>query len=312
MKIITLLLALLIANQSKILAQCDTTNTAFKSIVAKYEKIYKDISPDTTKGPWSKTPEVGWAGDIDIRMVNKKISFDLISVTMKNRKISFNSPQITMRQKKMSFKSVETTMENRTIGYKPEFRCCPPKTKMTPIITKVPVVRTVTKSFSTDIPEFKYQTTGFVIKMPEFKNTRKDISLKLPQVTVITASSYARTQEEEANKLKDKYENLTIEQKKEITDAVISTFECQKNSLTEQRTNVTSEFNNAIIEIDKSIVNVESNGADPTNLVIEDGSRIDLVKLKNDLYGQLDQALKTFDEALKQLIEREKEVVESL
>lgn len=307
-----LLLTFAIANTMTAFSQCDTTNAAFKAIVSKYETIYREIEPDTTKGPWTKNPEIGWAGDIDIKMVNKKISYDLVSVTMKNKKISFNTPQVTMRQKKMSFKIVETIMENKTVGYKPEFKCCPPKTKMTPIITKVPVVRTVTKTFSTDIPEFKYQTTGFITKIPEFKNDRKEIILKLPEVTVITASSYARTQEEEANKLKEKYETLTSEQKKEITNAVISTFECQKNSVIEQRTGVLSEFNNAISEVDKSIENIKSNGADPTNLTSEDGSKINLVQIKNDLLVQLDQALNAFDDALKQLIEKEKEVVESL
>lgn len=294
------------------IAQCDTTNSAFKTIVAKYEQIYRDIEPDTTKGPWTKNPEIGWAGDINIKMVNKTISFDLISVAMKNRKISFNTPQVTMRHKKMSFKFVETTMENKTIGYKPEFRCCPPKTKMTAIITKIPVVRTVTKTFSMDIPEFKYETTGFITKVPEFKSTRKEIVLKLPEVTVITASSYAKAQKEEADKLKDKYETLTGEQKKEITNAVITTFECQKNSISEQRATVSSDFNNALSELDKSIENVKSNGADPTSLLNEDGSKINLVQLKSDLLAQLDQALKTFDDAFAQLIEKEKEVVESM
>lgn len=312
MKTTILLLLIAVANIMTTFAQCDTTNTEFKVIVDKYEKIYKEIEPDTTKGPWTKNPEIGWAGDINIKMINKKISFDLVSVTMKNKEISFNTPQVTMRQKKMSFNIVETTMKNEIIGYKPEFKCCPPKTKMTPIITKIPVVKSVKKTFSTNIPEFKYQTTSFITKIPEFKKDRKEIILKLPEVTVITASSYARAQEKEANKIKDKYETLTTEQKKEITNTVISTFECQKKSITEQRTTVYTEFNNAISEVDKSVENTKSNGADPTNLTTEDGSNINLVQLKSELITQLDQALKTFDEALKQLIEKEKEVVESL
>lgn len=293
-------------------AQCDTTNAVYNSIISKYEQLYKEIEPDTTKGPWSKSPEIGWAGEIDVRMVNKKIIYDLVAVTMRNKKISFNTPQVTMRQKKMSFSFVETTMENQTVGYKPEFKCCPPKTWMSPIITKVPVVRTVTKSFSTDIPEFRYQTTSIITKIPEFKNDRKEIILKLPEVTVITASSYARTQEEKAQKIKEQYETLSNEQKKEITNAIISTFECHKNSIIDKRSSVQHEFTNAISEIDRSIENVKAIGADPSNLTSEDGSKINLIQLRNDLLIQMGDALKAFDDAITQLIEREKQIVENL
>lgn len=297
-----------------LMAQCDTSNTAFNTIISKYEKLYRDIEPDTTKGPWSRNVEVGWAGDIDIRMVNKKIAYDLVSVTMKNKKISFNTPQATMRQKKIIFKSIETTMENKTVGYNPVITCrglrC--KTEMKPIITKVPVTRTVTKTISTDIPEFKYSTTSFTTKIPEFKRDRKEIILKLPEVTVITASSHARTQKEEAEKLKEQYETISVEQKKEMILAVVSTFDCQKNEILMQRAEVSKEFNTAISELDRSIENLKTNGLDPTNVSTEDGSKVNLVQLKSDIILQYEQALNQFDDALKQLLDKEKEVIESM
>lgn len=314
MKKIFLTITALTVNHFVIFAQCDTTNSAFNGIVKKYEQIYREIEPDTTKGPWTKNPEIGWAGDIDIRMVNKNISYDLVSITMKNKKISFNTPQATMKQKKIVFKSVETTMENKTIGYKPEITCnwkgC--KTKMTPIITKVPVARTVTKTISTDIPEFKYTATNIVTKIPEFKKDRKEIILKLPEVTITTASTYARTQKEEADKLKDKYETISNEQQKEMILAVISTFDCQESEILTQRTSVSGEFENAILEIDKSINNLKSNGLDPANLTSDDGSKVNLIQLRQEILLQYEQALTQFDDALKQILEKEKEVIQSM
>jgi hypothetical protein len=310
--LLTFLISLLYCNV--IIAQCDTSNAAFNAIITKYEKLYREIEPDTTKGPWSRNMEVGWAGDIDIRMQNKKIGYDLVSVTMKHKKISFNTPQATMRQKKLVFKSIETTMENKTVGYNPVITCrglsC--KTEMKPIITKVPVVKTVTKTVSTDIPEFKYSATSFTTKVPEFRSDRKEIILKLPEVTVITASSHARAQKEEAEKLKEKYETISVEQKKEMISVVIATFDCQKNEILIQRTEVSNEFNAAISELDKSIENLTANGLDPASLTTDDGTKVNLVQLKNDILLQYQQVLSQFDDALKQLLDKEKEVIESM
>ncbi len=312
MKIKLLLFSTLLLFSMAAYSQCDTTDTRFNELVKRYEAKYREMQPDTTKqdGPWSKTGLLSWAGDIDIRMVDKTISYDLVGVTMKNRKLSFNTPQVTMKEKKMSFTIVETVMETKTVGWKPEFRG--PRVTMKPIKIDVPVVREKKVTMSTKIPEFKYATTSFITKVPEFKKERKSISLKLPQITIVTASSQAKALEHEAEKTQAAFETVSEQQKQEMVNLLTSTFECHKSNLFNQRQSVEAEFAAAISELDNSIRNVETQGLDPHNLKNEDGTTVNLIAVRNEVLAKEAETLKVFDTALEEILKREKEVIESV
>ncbi|SDC25017.1 hypothetical protein [Pedobacter soli] len=292
--------------------QCDTTNASLDAVVAKYEQKYKELAPDTSDkdAPWSNSVLASLNMDIDFSMVDKKLSFDLVSVTMRNKKMSFSVPQTTVKEKKMSFTIYEPGMKRVVIGWKMEFHW--PKMKKVNIYGKIPTMVKKTHTIITKIPTFTYASTGFVTKIPEFKRDRKEIIMKLPKIVIKKISAKAETLRDEAEKLEKKYNNLGLEAKKEMADEVVTTFDCQRNSLTSSRDSVQREFTSALTELDNSIKQMKSNGADPSKVVGEDGVEIDMVKMKEDLSQELANALASFDEALKQLLASEEEILNSL
>lgn len=290
--------------------ECDTTNAAFETIVKKYEQKYQEMAPDTSQGPWSNSLLASLNLDIDFSMVDKKLSFDLVSVTMRNRRMSFNTPQMTMQNKKIRFTIYEPGMEKCVIGYKPEVKGL--EIKMTKIYGKCPGMVKKEKTIVTKIPAFTYATTGFTTKIPEFKRDKKEIIMKLPKVVVTKVSAKAETLRDDAEKLEKEYNKLSIGAKEEMSAEIVKTFTCQRNALAASRDTVQTAFNAAIAEVDASIKSIKDNGADPAKVVDENGTTVDLLQTRNELLNDLSTALASFDEAIAQLVTSEKEALEAL
>jgi gas vesicle protein len=292
--------------------QCDTTNANFDAVVKKYEQKYKEMAPDTSQkdAPWSNSVLASLNLDIDFSMVEKKLSFDLVSVTMKNKKMSFSVPKTTVKEKKMSFTIYEPGMKKVVIGWKLEFSGL--NVKKVPIYGKIPTMVKKTQTVITKIPTFSYSSTGFVTKVPEFKRDRKELIIKLPKVVVTKVSAKAEALRDDAEKLEKKYENLGGEAKKEMAAEVVTTFDCQRNSIASNRDSVQKEFTLALAELDDSIKQMKSAGADPSKVIGEDGIEVNMLKMKDDLSQELTKALASFDEALTQLLTSEEEILNNL
>lgn len=328
--VIALTLALVLNAQST-WSQCEGNQQELDAIKLKYESRFKDVEKrakeieDDAPDP-DNVAETTVQVDFDITMQEQHFILDLVSITMKDRKIAFDLPQIIMEPKSIKFDEVYTKMVLKKTGQYPEIHCKDTwiygpfgsKTKGAPkcktvwkdILTDVPEVHTRAVEIKTDIPQFKMATTEFITAIPEFKMERQDIVMNLPSITVKNVKAETKRMEEETEELQNYSQDLVGEQKKEFAKAISGNFQCQRENLLFKRNELTNSFTNSIKEIDSNIEQLKTSGFDPSNLKSSDGKTVNLLDLKKQLSEKEKEVLKSLDEAIAELNEKEKQTIE--
>lgn len=267
--------------------EIDAINAKYDAEYKKLQKQGEQIEKDAPKGAEN-------AANVDVDFSKwHTVAFDVPEFRMKLQKISFDIPEVAMKTRRIVWDNPEPGMKRIKIGEKPEFKCCPPKAKMTPMYMDVPEMRMVRKTISLDIPEFKMNRVDIKVDIPEVTKMRR-ISFRIPEIKVRKTDDATDKTEESAEEMKKAAEALSAAQTTEI-NAV------SKKRLTMKRADVEKQYDLVSEQFTTAIANVRKAGADPTQVTGEDGSSINLITKLDEASSQFKTALKQIDDALAQV-----------
>ncbi len=283
------------------------------------EKEGNDIQDDTER------PIVEF--DIDVSMKPQTWIMHLPQVAMRDQEWSFDVPQVTMKRQDWIFHTPSVRMVTKKTGEKPEFYCDTgsfiPKctVKWTPIYIDVPEPFLEEQKISLDVPEFTWDTTSIIIKVPEFTWEETQMKLHVPEFKVNSIRfnwppSVADDAQERGDALKEKANDLERRSaasgkklEKEFRSKAISIvsqsirkrFSSARDELENKRIEAMTKFNESLAML-KGIEDAVS-GKENAEF------RGQLQENRKSLLEQQKKATLQFDGALKELLEREKEVI---
>lgn len=282
-------------------------STAIKTISDRYEPEFDQISDDA--------PDAGGVGaildiDVNIEWETIGISLDLPEVTMKTQELSLDLPQVTMRDKRIVFDTPSVRMVNKKVGQYPEFHGF--TVRWRDIIIKVPETFMEQHEIIMGIPEVRMDTTSFKLDVPEFTMRTQELKFDVPRVTVKSIRA-------EVSELKDRAETKAAEMQGEIAAkrtelfgdarerivAASSTFfSCLRTQIQMRRDETAAAFEPGIVMMQQALSKLQSAKAT--------AETDDMRKRLTDLIAKKDAATVKFDDAVRQIVDQEKTMVDSL
>lgn len=298
----------------------------YQDVITSDEQKYQgEFQDDQNQSDQIKQDSATFNGTVTWK--DETIIFNVPSVTVKNQKLIFGVPQVTVNNRHVIFDTPSVTMTMVKVGQYPQTTCTdtwiiagPVKTKGVPsctvtyhdIMTNVPKTIVQHQDIVIGIPEFTLANTQVVIGVPEITSRQVKWVLGLPQFTVKSIALNEKKVQDESNALQDDVASKKQNMVTDVSNDIHNEYGCFRSSVASQRVTAETQFNTALSQLDASIQSVRGMGADPSNLKDATGNVTNLVAQRNDLQTKKDQALASFDAALKNLDDSEKQTVASI
>lgn len=231
--------------------------------------------------------------DFDVQWKDRSLSFNVPTVTMRNQSLSLDLPRIEKSQSRIVFDVPSITMVRRCLFKKPVFRGT--RVRMECVYGNMPEVTMKKHEIIYDIPSVRMERKDFSLKIPEFGSTRREIIVTLPEFTAKNTRVEARELESRGEELKARGEAVAARMEAEIQALIGAFFGGGSEETIALRTDVESDFNEAIGEVERSISELVGQKVDPSKIPAE-GGNINLRKVVAELIdqrtlvvGQIDQ-----------------------
>ena len=254
------------------------------------------------------------SGMFDVKMTERKIVFDIPSITMTTKRMSLDLPQTTMKTRRMSWDEPVTVMRRTKFGQKPEFKCkqivkC--TVKWTDIIIDVPTIEMRQRAIAMDVPEFRMDRTEFKADIPEVKMRRQDWSMKIPEITLRNPMLEAERLKRRGEGLATRADTLANRIDGDTAQSTSDLFGCYRDDVVAKRGMIANQFDLAIRQLEAGIGAVGGAGGDPSK-VAGDGVAIDMIAQRDALVRQRAEALSALDAVLEDLAIKQKAAVEKV
>lgn len=281
--------------------KCQSEQQAVAAVAQRYkpdfdelERRGKELGKETPEGPETK---VGI--DFDVKMVEKKLIFDVPSVTMRDQRMVFGVPQVTMKEQTAIFHTPSTRMVAKKIGQYPEIHGW--TVKWSDIITHVPETFMQEQRIVWHVPEFKWDDTTIVLSVPEFRMERVEWILHLPEFKVKNVNVEVDRMNDEAKSLDERAHELKQAQARDIAVATSNVYGCVRSQLVAEAEKGRKAFDGAIAQLSGSIADIRAKGIDPASIDVS-GKKVNLVaqlddtvKKQKDFVASMDQTLAKLD-----------------
>lgn len=310
-KNVSIILLLLVVSAGTSLSQCKEEQEALDKLQKEFGVYFVDLEKQAEKLKRS-IPDTDSGGThhvtFEVTFRPHRITFDLVEVTMRNRELSMDVPQVTMKTKSFS-------VPYSTIKWVVEELCCGIK-------TKVPQATVGMKRSSFKLPEIKMARTSIVTKIPEFTSRRKEIIFDIPEFTLespIPTDEDIRRSQEAAAEIATAADTLNAaglrlekEQKEKSRVLLVNLYNCIDAELANQKVQIDQEFKRTYAEIVSAINEVRNHGMNPEAVKSDDGTTINLLKVKDDLAAANEASNKSIDQERANIQEELKEILEEL
>lgn len=302
MHIRNLMLAVLfVPTAQSMYGQCTDEQRKLDDLEKKYSQSFEDLTKEAgiiaKDLPDSNVSVPGHHISGEIKLKRKDFAINLISTTMKNRKLSMSIPQATMRTKSFSVPYTITKWKIKKL-------CCGIK-------TKVPQVTTGMKRASFKFIDIKMASRDIVMKVPEFRSERKNFSFNVPEFTVDSPipederfnELHKKSKEamQRAEALDKRTTSLTEEQKKETRSLLEGMYNCMISNLSSEKLQMVQLCDANITEVDKSIEELKKHNMNPAAITSDDGTVVNLIRVRQDLLTEKDRISAEFDKAIAEL-----------
>lgn len=255
---------------------------------AEYKKLEDQGQTISENAPKGAENAVGV--DVDLSKWHD-VSFDVPEFRMQQEHIAFDLPTATMKTRRIVWGNPEVKMENRVVGSYPEFHGF--KVVWKHIITKVPVTKLVQREARLDIPEFSMHRTDMIFGVPTVFKMRL-VKFRVPDIKVRSTAQAKEEMEDASKDIEDSATALATAERKEIAAASIEKLKKQKSELEFQQVQ-------AVTQIADAIKRARDGGANPSDLKMDDGTKINLSAQLETVGKQFSDALKQIDDAIAQL-----------
>jgi hypothetical protein len=301
----------------KIQEAIDAIKAQFEKRIEEIQKRGSDrINEITDDSPDPNNLEATLNVTFDVKWRTTSIKFDIPKFSSERQNISFDVPTVKMITKTFAWDEPATRMETRCIAKKPEVTCkgFPPRctVKMTCIYADVPVGYMKRREIKTDIPEFSMKRQDISFNKPTVRFETVEIKMDLPQFYLRSLSGELRNQQNEFENVSNemtseiaKAQNqMDIELLSNVSEQISELYGNIRKQLLDERNNVSSHYNDAIIKMKSTIKGLKENNAFEEVVKLEP----QLAKLVSD-YNQI---LSDIDKGIEDLIVQETEALKNL
>lgn len=272
-----------ITANAPIIEGVDEINSRYQAEYRALEKRARSVEEDFEE-PNDVEAAVSVSLDVDWDITD--IKFDTPSVDMKRQEWKFDLPQTSFNTRRFSFDIPEFKWGRTNIG---------------PIKLDLPKIYSKRIEFKTDIPEFRWETTSIKLDIPEFYMHRQHIKLHLPQFKVKDVQAEIETVQKEAEAIESEVELIKQRHTQELTHATALSFKLAEDKIEHQKEKMSETFDNALTCLDYGIQIVEYYGMNPELVRNEDGSSSNLISQRAQLVTELESAMTSLDNSVKQL-----------
>ena len=172
------------------------------------------------------------------------------------------------------------------------------------IIISLPEARPRDVRITLSLPKLEMKTQNIVLSIPNITMQTQELKFNVPSITIKSKKDIAKQLSDEATALvtesqslvKNKKEIIKLKIKSEILPKAIAMFDCFRDGITNERTNVSNAFKPSVYTINESLKNMAIQ-----NVPTTDDDDIMLKNQFDDVMLKRDTALKNFDDALAQL-----------
>jgi hypothetical protein len=146
-------------------------------------------------------------------------------------------------------------------------------TIMTDIYQDVPVMSTQKQTVSFDLPYVDYVESAITIETPVLSIQTLDVTVPLPQFRDPETLAAAKALKDTADTLASEVATANASAVKDISDGLQDLYNCYLSEITHQSASEDDRFYLIVSQVDKAIQSIRAGGADPANVLADNGGQ---------------------------------------